>query len=291
MAEITARMVADLRSTTGLGMMDCKKALIESDGDINKALEILRIKSGVKAGKLSSRTASEGMILITISNKNQGAIIEVNCETDFVAKDDNFKNFVKNIVDLINQESISSLDTLNNFKMSDEGKTVDEYRKDIVAKLGENVCIRRLKYFKSNYTLESYLHGNRIGVIVEYDGQSQVAKDICMHIAALKPLSISSENIDPKVIEQERRIYEEQAKESGKPIDIINKMVDGKVKRFLSETTLLGQNFVKNPDLTVEQFLDQSNTKIFSFTVFELGEGIEKKVVDYAAEVASISKK
>ena len=290
MADITAKMVADLRSSTGLGMMDCKKALVEAQGDINKALEILRIKSGIKAGKLSNRTAADGIISISIIGDNIGSIVEVNCETDFVAKDNNFKEFVQIVVDAINKSSVDNLEDLKNVNLPN-GKSLEDYNKDIIAKLGENISIRRFKYFKSAHKLASYLHGNRIGVIVEYEGDESVAKDICMHIVASRPLSVSQDQIDSSIIDEERRIYKEQANQSGKPIEIINKMVEGRVKKFLSEITLMGQNFVKNPDLSIEKFLSDNSTMIFSFVIFVVGEGVEKKVVDYASEVASVAKK
>ena len=288
MAEITARMVADLRAATGLGMMECKKALVEADGNMEKAEEILRIKSGAKASKLAGRTAAEGVIAHILNGK-VGALVEVNCETDFVAKDDGFLGFAKAAAEAVVSGNPVDLDALNAVKTA-SGETVEEVRKAVIAKLGENMSVRRFQRYETADSLTVYMHGSKIGVMVEYAGDETTARDVAMHIAASRPQCVSAEQVDPALVAKERHIYEEQAAQSGKPADIIAKMVEGRVKKYLAEVTLLGQQFVKNPDQTVEQLLKANNTTVKAFTVFQVGEGIEKKVVDYAAEVAAAAK-
>lgn len=288
MVQITAKMVADLRAVTGLGIMECKKALVQADGNMEKAEEILRINSGAKAGKLASRVAAEGVIAAYIED-NIGALVEINCETDFVAKDENFKRFANEVAIIIAKNNPQDVNSLSN-EMTAIGKTIEEDRKAVIAKLGENISIRRFKRFAGQHPLTVYLHATRIGVIVAYEGDQEVARNVAMHIASARPQNISSNQVDPKVIEKERRIYEEQAVKSGKPAAIIAKMVDGKVKKFLAEITLLGQAFVKNPDQTVQAYLRENKTQIFDFIDLHVGEGIEKKTVDYAVEVAAAAK-
>ncbi|QRN41103.1 MAG: elongation factor Ts [Neisseriaceae bacterium] len=288
MAEVTAKMVAELRATTGLGMMECKKALVEAGGDFLKAEEILRIKSGAKAGKLAGRTAAEGIIASYIEG-NRGALVEVNCETDFVAKDENFKEFANDVAKAIVLNKPSNLESLSESEISVD-QTVEQRRKEIIAQLGENMTIRRFKYYETNNQLTSYMHGSRIGVIVEFKGDAVTARDVAMHVAASRPQCVSSDQVDQELIEKERRIYTEQAADSGKPEEIIAKMVDGRLKKFLAEITLLGQQFVKNPDQTVEQLLKEHASTVIDFTVYHVGEGLEKKVTDYAAEVAAAAK-
>ncbi|MBR5940205.1 MAG: elongation factor Ts [Neisseriaceae bacterium] len=288
MAEITAKMVADLRAATGLGMMECKKALVEAEGNMEKAEEILRIKSGAKASKLAGRTAAEGVIA-HILDGNKGALVEVNCETDFVAKDDGFLGFAKAAAEAVVSGNPADLDALNAVKTA-SGETVEEVRKAVIAKLGENMSVRRFQRYETADSLTVYMHGSKIGVMVEYAGDEATARDVAMHIAASRPQCVSAEQVDPALVAKERHIYEEQAAQSGKPADIIAKMVEGRVKKYLAEVTLLGQQFVKNPDQTVEQLLKANNTQVKAFTVFQVGEGIEKKVVDYAAEVAAAAK-
>ena len=288
MAEITAKMVADLRAATGLGMMECKKALVEAEGNAEKAEEILRIKSGAKAGKLAGRTAAEGVVSYVVEGKI-GALVEVNCETDFVAKDAGFIAFAKSAAQAVAQGNPADIEALGAVKTA-SGETVEELRKAIIAKLGENMSVRRFQRYETADSLTVYMHGAKIGVMVEFSGDESVARDVAMHIAASRPQCVSADQVDPALVAKERHIYEEQAAQSGKPAEIIAKMVEGRVKKYLAEVTLLGQQFVKNPDQTVEQLLKSNNTTVKSFTVFQVGEGIEKKVVDYAAEVAAAAK-
>lgn len=289
MAEITARMVADLRAATGLGMMECKKALVEAEGNAEKAEEILRIKSGAKAGKLAGRTAAEGIIAHVV-NGSVGALVEVNCETDFVAKDESFLAFANAAAQAVaaaNPADVAALDAVK----TPSGETVEELRKAVVAKLGENISVRRFQRFDTSNKLAAYMHGAKIGVMVEFSGgDDQTGRDVAMHIAAARPTCVSKDQVDPELIEKERHIYTAQAAESGKPADIVAKMVDGRVAKYLAEITLLGQPFVKNPDLTIEKLLAEKGASVQAFAAFAVGEGIEKKVVDYAAEVAAAAK-
>lgn len=287
MANVTAAMVAQLREMTGLGMMECKRALVEADGDIKKAEELIRVKSGAKASKVAGRTAAEGTVVISISaDGKRGALIEVNSETDFVAKDDSFIAFADQVAAALVENQVTTAEELAELKLA-SGKTVEETRKDIIAKLGENISVRRFQTYTTEGVLASYLHGKKIGVLVDLNGDVELGRDIAMHVAASKPVCVSKENVDAEKIEEERRIYSLQAAESGKPAEIVAKMVDGRIAKFLAEITLLGQPFVKNPDLTVEKLLASKNAKVNSFTMFVVGEGIEKKVVDFAAEVAA----
>ena len=289
MAAITAKMVADLRAATGLGMMECKKALVEADGDMEKAEEILRIKSGAKAGKLAGRTAAEGVITSVVEG-NVGAVVENNCETDFVAKDESFLAFAKAAAQAVVSGNPADVAALGDVKTAD-GQTLEEMRKAVIAKLGENISVRRFERFETANGIVTYMHGAKIGVMVEHKGgDEQAIRQVAMHIAASKPQSVSKNEIPAEVIEKERHIYTEQAKESGKPADIVAKMVEGRVNKFLAEVTLLGQAFVINPDQTVEKFLQEQNAEVVRFAAFHVGEGIEKKVVDYAAEVAAAAK-
>lgn len=280
MANVTAAMVAQLREMTGLGMMECKRALVEADGDIKKAEELIRVKSGAKASKVAGRTAAEGTVVISISaDGKRGALIEVNSETDFVAKDDSFIAFADQVAAALVDNQVTTVEELAELKLA-SGKTVEETRKDIIAKLGENISVRRFQTYTTEGVLASYLHGKKIGVLVDLNGDVELGRDIAMHVAASKPVCVSKENVDAEKIEEERRIYSLQAAESGKPAEIVAKMVDGRIAKFLAEITLLGQPFVKNPDLTVEKLLASKNAKVNSFTMFVVGEGIEKKVVD-----------
>lgn len=284
MANITAAMVAQLREMTGLGMMECKRALVEVEGDIKKAEELIRVKSGAKASKVAGRTAAEGTIIVAVNGK-QGVIVEVNSETDFAAKDESFLGFANQAAQTLLTNQVASVEALADVKLA-SGKTLEETRKDIVAKIGENISVRRFQSYTTEGALASYLHGNKIGVLVDFTGgDAELGKDIAMHIAASKPLCVSRDNVPAEKIAEERNIYEQQAAQSGKPAEIVAKMVDGRVAKFLAEITLLGQPFVKNPDLTVEKLLASKNAKVNGFTMFVVGEGIEKKVVDYAAEV------
>ena len=283
MAEITARMVADLRATTGLGMMECKKALVEAEGDAKKAEEILRVKSGAKASKVAGRTAAEGAVVVYTSGKI-GALVEVNCETDFVAKDDNFLAYARRVAEVIVES-----DPLEAAALA--GMPIEDTRKEVIAKLGENISVRRFVRYETDGLFGSYVHGGRIGVLVDLSGGDEaLAKDIAMHIAAARPVCVSKDEVSPDLIETERRIYTEQARQTGKPAEIIAKMVEGRVTKYLADVTLLGQNFVKNPDVTIEQLLKDKSASVSRFTAFTVGEGIEKKEVDFAAEVAAATK-
>ncbi|HJV06141.1 MAG TPA: translation elongation factor Ts [Chromobacteriaceae bacterium] len=287
MAEITAKMVGDLRAATGMGMMECKKALVEAEGDAAKAEEILRIKSGNKASKLAGRTAAEGVIATFVEGKI-GALVEINCETDFVAKDDTFLALAKAAAEGVAKANPADVEALSAVAVG--GQTIEEIRKAAIAKLGENMTIRRFVRYETAGQLAIYLHGSKIGVMVDLNGDEALGKDIAMHIAASKPICVSKSQVPAETLETERKIYTAQAAESGKPADIVAKMVEGRVNKFLAEVTLLGQPFVKNPDQTVEKLLAEKGASVNAFTMFVVGEGIEKKVVDYAAEVAAAAK-
>ncbi|UXY14317.1 translation elongation factor Ts [Chitiniphilus purpureus] len=291
MAEITAKMVAELREMTGMGMMECKKALVEADGDIKKAEEVLRIKSGNKASKLAGRTAAEGTVVTFISDdKKLGALLEVNCETDFVAKDEGFLGFARAAAETAAKSDAADVEALANVKTA-SGETVEEARKAIVAKLGENITLRRFVRYTTAGQLAAYLHGAKIGVLVDFEGGAeQLGKDIAMHIAASKPKSLDVSGVPADLIETERRVAIERAKEAGKPEAMLEKIAEGTVQKFLKDVTLLGQPFVKDDKQTIEQLLKSNSAKVNAFTLFVVGEGIEKKVVDYAAEVAAAAK-
>jgi elongation factor Ts len=290
MAAITAKMVGELRELTGLGMMECKKALVETDGDIKKAEEVLRIKSGNKASKMAGRTAAEGTVVAYISDdKKVGAIIEVNCETDFVGKDENFVAFAKACAKAVATANPANVAALGAVK-TDSGETVEEARNAIIAKLGENMTLRRFVRYESAGQLAAYLHGAKIGVLVDVTGgDEQLGRDLAMHIAASKPKALDASGVDAELVETERRVAIERAKESGKPAEMLEKIADGTVAKFLKEVTLLNQVFIKAEDgkQTIEQLVKSKGATITAFTMFTVGEGIEKKVVDYAAEVAA----
>jgi len=293
MANITAAMVAQLREMTGLGMMECKKALVETDGDIKQAEELLRIKSGNKASKMAGRTAAEGIVAVAIAaDKKSGVVVEVNCETDFVAKDEGFVKFVNDIANALVNDASATMETVANVKTA-SGETVEEARKAIIAKLGENMNVRRFARYNTNGQLASYLHGSKIGVLIDIAGGDEtLGKDIAMHIAAAKPKALSADGVDAELIETERRVASERAKEAGKPAEMIEKIAEGTVNKFLKEVTLLSQVFIKADDgkQTVEQLLKSKSATVNDFTLYVVGEGIEKKVVDYAAEVAAAAK-
>ena len=284
---ITAAMVKDLRERTGAGMMECKKALTETHGDMEAAIDLMRKSGALKAEKKSGRIAAEGRVVIKLSaDQKQASLVEVNSETDFVAKDDSFVAFADQVAAALVENQVATLEELAELKL-ESGKTVEETRKEIIAKLGENISVRRFQTYATEGVLASYLHGKKIGVLVDLSGDVELGRDIAMHVAASKPVCISKENVDAEKIEEERRIYSLQAAESGKPAEIVAKMVDGRIAKFLAEITLLGQPFVKNPDQSVEKLLASKNAKVNAFTMFVVGEGIEKKVVDFAAEVAA----
>lgn len=286
MAEITASMVKELRERTGLGMMECKKALAETSGDMKAAEDLLRIKSGAKASKASGRIAAEGVIGAYIStDRKNGALVEINCETDFVAKNDDFVNFAKSLAQLIAAKNVTETEALSTMTLP-HGETVEASRQALVMKLGENISIRRSVCYTANGNLAMYLHGSKIGVMIDYSGGDEaLGKDLAMHIAACKPICVSGEQIPSDLLEHERQIFAAQAAESGKPANIIEKMVEGRIAKYLAEVTLLGQPFVKDPEQTVEKLLASKSAKVNGFTLFVVGEGIEKKSDDFAAEV------
>jgi elongation factor Ts len=286
MADITAQMVKELRDMTGLGMMECKKALTETGGDMKAAEDQLRIKSGAKASKAAGRIAAEGMVGAFIApDGKSGALVEVNCETDFVGRNEDFINFTRDLAQLVAAKNLTDTEALAAATLAN-GKNVDEFRKALVMKLGENISVRRFVRYVTQGHLASYLHGAKMGVMVDYTGGDEtLGKDLAMHIAASKPICVSGEQISPDLLARERAIYSAQAAESGKPADIVAKMVDGRVAKYLAEVTLLGQPFVKDPDQTVGKLLASKSAQVNSFTLFVVGEGIEKKSGDFAAEV------
>lgn len=290
MAAITASMVAELRARTDAPMMECKKALTEADGDMSRAEEILRVKLGNKAGKAASRVTAEGVVAAAVVG-SAGALIEVNCETDFVSKNDAFLAFVNALAGLVAEQNPASVDALSALPLSQEGfgPTVEDVRKGLIGKIGENMSIRRFQRYASGAKLASYLHGTRIGVMVEFDGDDVAAKDVAMHVAAMKPAALSSAEVPADLVAKERKIAAEKAAESGKPAEIVAKMVEGSVQKFLKEVSLLDQVFVKAADgkQTVAAMLKEKSTTVKSFTLYVVGEGIEKKVDDFAAEVAA----
>ena len=289
MAEITASMVKALREKTDAPMMECKKALAEAAGDLAKAEEILRVKLGSKASKAASRTAAEGVVAIYISgDRKLGAIVELNSETDFVAKNDDFIGFSQELAKLVAEQSPSDVDALSALQTS-HGVSVEAHRTALIGKIGENMNIRRFQRLQAQGHLASYIHGgSKIGVLVDLLGaDEQLAKDLAMHIAASKPKSLDRSGVPEDLIEAERRVATEKAAESGKPADIVAKMVEGSVQKFLKEVTLLGQVFVKDDKVTVEQLLKQRQASVPSFVLYVVGEGMEKKANDFAAEVAA----
>jgi elongation factor Ts len=300
MTAITASMVAELRAKTDAPMMECKKALTEAAGDLEKAEELLRVKLGTKAGKAASRVTAEGVVAASV-NGAIGALVEINCETDFVSKNDDFLAFSKSVAELIAAHNPADVAAVGGLPLSQAtfGPTVEEVRKGLIGKIGENIAVRRFKRYEGGGQLASYLHGTRIGVIVEFNGDVVAAKDVAMHIAAMKPVSLSSAEVPADLIEKERAVAagkaEEDAKEAlaaGKPAqsaEIVTKRIEGSVQKFLKEVSLYNQVFVKAADgkQTVEAHLKSVKTEVKSFTLYVVGEGIEKKVDDFAAEVAA----
>jgi len=288
MPAITASMVAELRAKTDAPMMECKKALTEAEGDLGRAEEILRVKLGNKAGKAATRITAEGVIAAAVEGST-GAMIEVNCETDFVSKNDSFLAFVKSCARLVAANAPADVAALLALPLQQDGfgPTVEDVRKGLIGKIGENMAIRRFQRYTGGGQLASYLHGTRIGVVVEYVGDDVAAKDVAMHVAAMKPKALSTSDVPAELIEVERRVATEKAAESGKPAEIAARMVEGSVQKFLKEVSLLNQPFVKNDKQTVEQMLKEKGTTVKGFTLYVVGEGIEKKVDDFAAEVAA----
>ena len=289
MAAITASMVAELRAKTDAPMMECKKALTEADGDMAKAEELLRVKLGTKAGKAASRVTAEGVVAASISG-NLGALIEVNSETDFVSKNDSFIAMANAAAKLVAEHNPANIEALGQLAYEQDGfgPTLEDVRKGLIGKIGENMSFRRFKRFAGN-NLAHYLHGSRIGVVVEFDGDAVAAKDVAMHVAAMKPVAVTSAEVPADLIEKERSVAAAKAAESGKPADIAAKMVEGSVQKYLKEVSLADQVFVKAADgkQTVAAMLKGAGTTVKGFTMYVVGEGIEKKADDFAAEVAA----
>jgi elongation factor Ts len=298
MAAITASMVAELRGKTDAPMMECKKALTEAEGDMAKAEELLRVKLGSKAGKAAARVTAEGVVAASIG-AGPGALIEVNCETDFVTKNDSFlalSNAAARLVAEHNPADVTALGALP-YEQDGFGPTLEDVRKGLIGKIGENMTFRRFQRFDGKTKLASYLHGTRIGVVVEFEGDDVAAKDVAMHIAAMKPVSLSADQVPADLVERERSVAAAKAAEdaavataAGKPVqsaEIVAKRIDGGVQKYLKEVSLFNQSFVKNDKQTVEQMLKSVSTTVKGFTLYVVGEGIEKKVDDFAAEVAA----
>ena len=283
---ITASLVKDLRDRTGAGMMECKKALQETNGDIEAAVEHMRKTGLAKADKKAGRVAAEGMVAVETSDDGKHAVlVEVNSETDFVAKGDDFQNFARDVAKVALEQAPADLDALMAAKMK-SGKTVNDARQELIAKIGENVQVRRLARIDTDYSINSYLHGARIGVLIDVkDGDEELSRDLAMHIAASRPVCVNAKDVPAELLEKEKEIFTAQAQESGKPADIIEKMVEGRLRKFLAEVTLLGQPFVKDPDMTVEKLLKSKNAEVIRFVRMEVGEGVEKKTENFADEV------
>ena len=298
MATITAGMVAELRGKTDAPMMECKKALTEADGDMAKAEEILRVKLGSKASKAAARITAEGVVASCIEG-NSGALVEINCETDFVTKNDSFLALTRAAADLIVKHNPADIDALGTlaYEQDSFGPTLEDVRKGLIGKIGENMSFRRFKRFAGGSKLVNYLHGTRIGVMVEYESDEVAAKDVAMHVAAMKPVALTVADVPVELIEKERAVAAGKAEEdrkaaeaAGKPAqtaEIVAKRIEGGVQKFLKEVSLFNQPFVKNDKQTVEQMLKEKNTTVKAFTLYVVGEGIEKKTDDFAAEVAA----
>ena len=286
MSNITAQMVKELRERTGAGMMECKKALVEAGGDMNKAIDTMRKAGQAKADKKSSRVAAEGVIKLVVKDKKVANMLEVNCETDFVAKDKNFLEFAETISNASLENFNGDISEFIQSKHS-SGKTIEEERLELVSKIGENIKIRRVHSVNiENGFIGHYMHGSKICVVAVLENEDEsLAKDICMHIAAMKPLAIDETGISQVVLDKEKEIFKAQAKESGKPENILEKMVEGKINKYISEVTLLNQKFVKDNEINIHTLLKNNNNKIISFFRMEVGEGIEKKDENFADEV------
>ncbi len=288
MAAITAGMVAELRAKTDAPMMECKKALTEAEGDMGRAEEILRVKLGNKAGKAAARITAEGVVAASVAGST-AAIVEVNCETDFVSKNESFLAFASACAKLVAEQNPADVAALSALPLAQDGfgPTVEDVRKGLIGKIGENMTIRRFRRYAGGGAVAHYLHGTRIGVLVEFDGDEVAAKDVAMHVAAMKPKALATADVPAELVATERRVAEQKAAESGKPAEIAAKMVEGAVQKFLKEVSLLNQPFVKNDKQTVEQMLKEKKTAVRGFTLYVVGEGIEKKADDFAAEVAA----
>ena len=283
---ITAALVKELRERTGAGMMECKKALVEMNGDIEAAAEHMRKTGMAKADKKAGRAAAEGLIVIKLSDDAKtAAMVEVNCETDFVAKDENFVKFANAVGDCTLANKPADVEALSTLELAD-GNSVEDTRKALIAKIGENMNVRRMSIIEAKGSLSVYSHGSRIGVVVDIDsGSDELGKDLAMHIAASRPICVDESEVPQATLDKEKEIYTAQAQESGKPADIIEKMVQGRIKKYLKEITLLGQPFVKDPDQTVEQLLNKEKATVNAFVRLEVGEGVEKKSENFADEV------
>ena len=285
---ITAALVKELRERTGAGMMECKKALVETNGDIEVAIDNMRKSGAAKAAKKAGRIAAEGVILSRAAN-GVGVLVEINSETDFVARDVSFKSFTDSVADLALEKAIGDIDALKAAELP-SGDTVETARENLVAKIGENITVRRVTKIEGD-NLGGYIHGGRIGVLVNMTGGSEdLAKDVAMHVAASNPQFNKADDVDPAVIEKEKSIIRELPDMAGKPEEIVEKMIGGRINKFIGEITLEGQNFVKDPSTTVGNLVKAAGADVVSFTRFEVGEGIEKKVEDFAAEVAAAQK-
>jgi len=281
---ISASMVKDLRERTGAGMMECKKALVETDGDMGAAVDLLRKSGQAKADKKAGRVAADGRIVIR-TNGASAVVVEVNSETDFAAKDENFVSFTESVADVALNSGTTDMETFANEELAD-GRTVESARTDLIAKIGENISVRRIATISSNGPMGHYTHGAKIGAVVALDGgDDALARDIAMHVAAINPTCIDESGVPADTLEREKRIFAEQAAESGKPPEIVEKMVSGRIAKFLKEVTLVGQPFVKDDSVSVGKLLDQAGAKVTSFVRFEVGEGIEKKAENFAEEV------
>jgi elongation factor Ts len=288
MAEITAAMVKELRERTGSGMMECKKALVEAGGDLEAAVEAMRKAGLAKADKKAGRVAAEGIIAIEASpDARRAVMIEVNCETDFVAKGDDFRNFARACALRVLGDNPADVEALARLPLENGGATVEQVRRELIAKIGENMSVRRFVRFDAgNGRAYSYLHGTRIGVLVEMEGGDEaLGKDVAMHVAASRPVCVDEKGVPAEMLAKEREIFSAQAATSGKPANIIEKMVDGRIKKYLAEVTLLGQPFVKDPEQPVEKLLAGAGARVLRFARLELGEGIEKKSENFAEEV------
>jgi elongation factor Ts len=282
---VTASLVKELRERTGSGMMECKRALVECDGDIEAAVELMRKSGAAKADKKAGRVAADGAVIVCVEG-NTAVILEINSETDFVAKDSNFQAFADGVVKVILSNKPESVEAIGGLSIKDS-QTVEEARQVLISKVGENIQIRRFEIIESAQGVASYSHGSRIGVLVESDAEAEMARDIAMHIAAVNPQYVDESAVPAEFVEKEKGILIAQAQDSGKPVEIIEKMIQGRLNKFLAEVTLLGQPFVKDQDQTVGQLLSNAGSSITRFVRYEVGEGIEKKVEDFAAEVAS----
>lgn len=284
---ISASLVKELRERTGSGMMECKKALVETDGDIEAAAELMRKSGAAKADKKAGRVAADGAIKLQVAADGKSAVIlEINSETDFVAKDDNFQAFADQVLEVVASQNPADVEQLSGMQIA-SGQTVEEARQALIAKVGENIQVRRFQRMESAAGIAAYAHGARIGVLIDSSADSELARGLAMHVAAVNPQFVDQDAIPAEFVEKEKAILIAQAESSGKPPEIIEKMIQGRLNKFLAEVTLMGQPFVKDPDTIVSKLLADAGATVNGFLRYEVGEGIEKKVEDFAAEVAS----